>query len=505
MTPGTSARVAALPAWSPYVLASLLACALGVTIALGGPRAAALAAGLVAVAVVLARRPEFALLAILVGTSSVFAERHMPRLSIGIGHLYPTDVLLAGLLLSVVLRALLDRRVRLVRTPLDVPMLGFVGWAALSTVLAVASAQVDRSMAVTEGRYLGYFLLFFAVTQLVRDRRALDRLVIGMAVLAAGVTLMMVWQYFQDQPFAAGRVEHLVTGGQQYADITRMRLPGEPLLVTAFLAAAAALLSDRVGSARMGRLLACALFASGLVLTFDRSVWAGVGLALLLLLYLLGRGRRLLGLLPPLAIAAAVIVLVIQFAPKSTVGRVATAALERVRTLVTAEALASEQDTWQWRRFEYRHAVPQVFAHPLLGLGLGARYRPYVPGVDWEVEGPDAADAQREGYDGRAYLHNGHLWLLLKTGIPGYLCFVWLMLRSLRRGLHSGPRLGSAPRRGVVLGIGLAHVAMLIAAVALSVLMEWPWIAVIGATLGVSEVALRLEGRAEKGATDARR
>jgi hypothetical protein len=361
-------------------------------------------------------------------------------------------------------------------------------------------------MAVTEGRYLAYYLLFFAVTQLVRDRRTLDRLVGGLAVLAAAVAATMLWQYFQDQPFAAGRVESLVTEGQRYADIVRMRLPGEPLLLLAFMAYAGALLTDRPRTAGLAGMLACGLFAGGLVLTFDRSVWAGVGATLLLLLYLMRRSRtaRLVAWVPPLGAAAALLLLVVLQAPQSTVGRIGSAAAQRMATLLTGEALASEQDTWRWRRFEYRYAVPQALGHPLLGLGLGARYRPYVPGVDWQLTGPEAADARREGYDGRAYLHNGHLWLLLKTGIPGYLCFLWVILRSLRRTLRLGPALPSLRLRGPVLGAGLALVAMLIAAVALSVLMEWPWIAVIGTALGVSEVALRLGGHTEKGTADAR-
>ena len=120
-------------------------------------------------------------------------------------------------------------------------------------------------------------------------------------------------------------------------------------------------------------------------------------------------------------------------------------------------------------------------SHPLTGLGLGAKYRPFDSRIDY----------REEEWDARGFIHNGHLAVLLSTGLPGYLCLMWLSLAFLVRGFRYWQRIPSSETRGAVLGFTLAYVGVLIGAIVNSMFTYWTWTPVIGIMMGINEVALR--------------
>jgi len=163
---------------------------------------------------------------------------------------------------------------------------------------------------------------------------------------------------------------------------------------------------------------------------------------------------------------------------------------ERLGTVASSGTL--QEDSLQDRGLEMEYALPQIVTHPLLGLGFGARYRPWDPRLDWKAAGGS-------GYDGRAYIHNGHLWILLKSGFLGYLCLVWLSLVFLLRGFRNWWSVFDPQMRSVVLGFSLTYLAVLIGAVVNPMLMQWFWTPIIGIMMGISEVALRGGSRRASG------
>jgi len=117
----------------------------------------------------------------------------------------------------------------------------------------------------------------------------------------------------------------------------------------------------------------------------------------------------------------------------------------------------------------------------VIGLGMGAAYRPWDPRLDRAIVGGDF----------RKHIHNGHLWILLQSGLLGYLSLMWLSLVFLKRGFGSWRSVVDDRLRGVVLGFTLVYLAVLIAAVVNSTFMQWRWAPVIGLIMGINEVILR--------------
>ena len=73
---------------------------------------------------------------------------------------------------------------------------------------------------------------------------------------------------------------------------------------------------------------------------------------------------------------------------------------------------------------------------------MGFRYRP-LTSADWE------------GYDGRRFVHNGHVYVLLDAGLIGYLGLLSFLLGILFRGLKNWRRMPEPYIRGVVLAFSL--------------------------------------------------
>jgi O-antigen ligase len=421
------------------------------------------------------------LLAIVSLSSTVLAEAKVPVISLGFGRLYITDVFLFGLFGLIILRSLVEPKFKLIHTPLDWPLLIFYGVALVATVSQLLTSSLAISLAIPEMRTVTYYLTFFAVTNLIREKRQLDLLLQGLLLLATGVAAAMILQFMLGNAvqLLPGRVESLATEGRQYSDITRIIPPGESLILTGFITATVMLVLDKPKLISILKFLQWALLGVAVVLTFNRNFWVGVGLALLLLVYL-ARGadrQRLLRWSLVAVFAAAVGLVVIAIQPGARTTHLVNATLERLVSLVNSQTYEnSPSSTLRWRDFEYHYALPQIAAHPILGLGLGARYRPFVPNIDYEK------------FDGRGFTHNAHMWIILKTGILGYLCLIWLSLTFLHRGFKEWRYVPNRVLRGTVLGFTLTYLGVVLGSLVNPMLMEWFWTPVIGIMLGVNEV-----------------
>jgi hypothetical protein len=148
----------------------------------------------------------------------------------------------------------------------------------------------------------------------------------------------------------------------------------------------------------------------------------------------------------------------------------------RLTTVISGDAIAER--SLQFRAIENQYALPRLSPPPLLGLGLSAHYRPFTQ-LDSEV------------YDGRGYIHNGHLWILLKSGLLAYMALLTLSFRFLRRGFKHWRHVPDAKDRASVLGFSLTYLAVLVGSMTSPMLMEWFWIPIIGLMMGLNEGAIR--------------
>lgn len=427
------------------------------------------------------KKPEIILLGLLGITSTILATESIPSIP-GISSVKVTDLVLAFLLGLVIVRALVNPDFKVVHTPLDFPLLAFYGFALASTLLAVVSTSLEPWRAYSEISILSYYLLFFVVTNLLRNSRQLTSLIQGFLLLATAVAITMIVQFFigESSTILSGRVETLNTQGVSQVGITRILPPGQSLILVALITQASMLSLSRFKVSTILTVMMCGIVSIALILTFLRSFWLGTGLALLFLAILLeGQARqRLIGLGVTAIIVASTLYFLAALNKEVQLADLVQAAIERLNTATNS---ILEDQSLRWRYPEYEHAFSQIIKHPLMGIGFGAKYRLF----DMRMDSTGI-------FDGRAYLHNGHLWILTKSGLLGYLSFMWLSTLFITRGLTRWRMISNAWLKGCVLGFTLTYLAILIIAIVTPVFMQGFWTPIIGIMMGTNEAIFQL-------------
>lgn len=465
----------------PLALAAALGVLLGAIGLVVSPLWALIGIIAVGFAVLAIARAEVALLAILVATSTIIYEDRLPLLPIGIGSFHVSDLLLLGLLGIVIIRTLVEPKFKLIHTPLDFPLLAFLGTGLLSTFIAVSQSLVDRQDAFRETRVFAYLLTFFIVTNLVRKREQIVLLVEGLMVLGAVVAGAMVAQSLLGNSVTLfpGRVEQLATQGVDYGDVTRVLPPGQSLVLVSVVALIVLLVLDKLRPLAALRFVELGLVGLATILTFNRNFWVAIGIAVFLLILLAMRHarQRLVIMAVAVSLLGTVVLFPILTDPPPKVQGLLSAFTDRLGTLMSSDTL--QESSLQFRYVEYEYAIPQVLAQPLLGLGFGAAYRPWDPRLDWEL------------FDGRAYVHNGHLWIMLRTGLLGYACFGWMSVLYVLRGVRSWRRISDGFMQSVLLAFVLVFVGISVAAIVSPIYARWYWVPVIGIMMGTCETIIK--------------
>lgn len=464
------------------VVACVVGLLLGVACVLSSPVwvLGALTAGLIVVAAF--ERPEIALLGILALTSSIVFESSLPLIPVGFGSLHIPDIILLALLSLIAVRRLAEPDFAIIRTPLDWPLLAFFAVALLATFVAILQGSLDAVTARRAIRTATYYLTFFVVTNLVREKGQLRLLLRGISLLAVIVAVAMVAQFLlgASLSFLPGRVEGLSAG---HSGVTRVLPPGQSIILVSFIVTSVLLALRRFKLIPVPMLLQWGLVGLAVVLTFNRSFWVAVLLALFLL-FLLTRGfdrARLLGLiLIALTLSVLVLLSALMVSESQTVAFV-RAAFDRFATLFSPET--TYESSLQWRYVENEYAFAQIAAHPVLGLGLGAQYRPFDSRID----------RFGQGWDARVYIHNAHLWIMLNTGLPGYICLIWLSLAFLVRGFRHWREIWDAEMRATVLGFTLTYLGIQFTAIVNPIFMQWFWVPVLAIMMGVNEAIFSMD------------
>lgn len=435
---------------------------------------------------IILKRPEVALLGILVATSSIVYEDQLPRISVGISF-HVSDVLLLGLFGIGIVRWLVERNFKLVRTPLDWPLLIFFAIPIISTTIALYTESAEAESARRALRIFSYYLTFFIVTHMVKERRQLDLLLNGIFLMATIVAGAIVLQFIlgNSVQLLPGRVEILSTQDTMYEDITRILPPGWSVVLVSFIVLLCMLVFKKSEPVSWLKFVQLGVFGLALIFTFLRSYWAVLLLTFFLMVYLFeGRDRRKLIRLGAVAIfLVAGVLFGISTESDSRAAKLVTASLDRFYTLFESGTFQGEDSSLNWRRIENGYAISTIKANPWLGLGMGFTYRPWDPRID-------RPDPSGTGYDFRKHIHNGHFWVLLQSGVIGYLSLIWLSAIFLLRGFKNWRQIVDPKLRSVVLGFSLAYLTVFLAAVANSSFTQWRWTPLLGIMMGVNEVIL---------------
>lgn len=445
---------------------------------------------LIPVALLALKRPELLLLVFLTISATIFDQDQNPSVSAGVGTLYLTDIVLLALFGLIIVRWMIEPDFKLIHTPLDWPIFLLFAFVCVATLKAIVLGTLPFKQSLDEMRIVSGYLLFFAVTNVLRERRQLTLLIQGMLFLATIVAIAMMLQYMLGNRVAIlpGRVEALSTEGENFQGITRILPPGQSLILTGFILLVILLIVTRfrlVHSWYFGQLV---LISIALLLTFNRNFWVGAALAVLMIIYFVDKAEyhRLIGWASFTLVLVGIALVLVSSMPDSKATTLLAAFQDRLFSLFESDTYQSHDSSLRWRDFEYAHAWPQIASHPLLGLGMGAKYRPFIPDFDHAL------------YDGRAYIHNGHIWMMLKGGLLSYACLVWFSVVFLLRGLTRWQAVRDPAFRACILAFCLTYISVLLGSIVNSMLMQWYWTPLIGIMMGINETIFRWSAADEK-------
>jgi O-antigen ligase len=442
-------------------------------------------AGLVilSLAFIVIMRPEIGLLGYLIITSTIIDQNSLPRIPIGVGRLLITDIILLGLLGLILIRSLAEHDFKIFHSPLDIPLLAFIGIAILSTILAILRSTITLNDSLGELRNIMSYLTFFIVTNLVRRDQQLRTLIGGLFLLAAIVALAMIAQFILGNSvhILPGRVETLGTEGVQFLGVTRIIPPGESLVFVTFITITVILALKRYKLSQSLYMLLWCLTGVGVILTFKRHLWLS---ALLILLFFACIGwrkiwPRIVGGVLAFGIVLFIIFAIILSSPESGMSKLVLGAFERLSSLTNPQTFNDPNSSLRWRDFEYQYALPQIASHPWFGLGLGAIYRPFVIGKDTIYNNL------------RHFIHNGHLYIMVKSGLLSYLCFFTASVIFLLRGIKNWQQIPNSQSQAILIGFTLSYIGVLIGSIVSPMIIRSWWTPVIGIMMGVNEVILR--------------
>ncbi|MDR3575101.1 MAG: O-antigen ligase family protein [Anaerolineaceae bacterium] len=423
------------------------------------------------------RKPEIGLLGYLLITSTIIDENSLPRFSIGIGRLVIPDLILFFLFGLILFKIIIFPDFKFIHSSLDLPILAFVTVALFSTFLAIQQHSVTLNQSLGEVRVILSYLTFFIVTNLIRKKDQLNFLIKGLFLLAAVVSIGMIVQFLlgNSVQILPGRVEDVST---QNIGITRILPPGQSLIYVVLICLIGLLIFDKGLHKSIPQILPTILVGFAVVLTFNRSFWVGIGIAVVFLLVLVGNENRKRFVLGTFLVVLLVgfIITVIQINPATRVSKLITAFTTRVTSLVSGDLMG--EPSLQSRFIENGYAFQQMLEHPILGLGLGSNYRPFDPRLDWE------------NYDGRAYIHNGQFWIILKTGFLGYACFLLFTFIFIWRGLKYWKTILDVDLKAIYLTFILAYLGIFAASTVNPVFTQANWSPIFGIMFGINESIL---------------
>ena len=358
--------------------------------------------------------------------------------------------------------AALRGRLQLLKTPLYLPFVVFLGMTLIS--LAFAQNRI-RGLEVVLTQVL-MFLLFVVVAHHFDSRRQISRILWAVILTGVVVSLIGLLQYNGIDPLRLP---------QQYG-----RLPLSTLGNTNFVAhyldliipLTASLLV--LGGARLWQklVLAAALALAGvhMLLAMNRGGWLSVGLALGLFATLSLRGLRWRQVLAVVVVAAALMSPVGEFALQSihlqdgrTVYTVVSTHADR--TLKRATTIFDDADfSRSMRTLIWSDTAAVIKAHPFIGVGPG-NFEYFLPGYR-SVPGQRAWAAAEKLMGNRSYepyyAHNEYLEFWAEIGIVGMAAVIWLfgglVLLGIRLSRHApsleadGDRAGTWSARSMTIG-----------------------------------------------------
>ena len=347
------------------------------------------------------------------------------------------------------------------RTPIDLPLLAFVGWVGLSIPFATFPAYSLQEF----GKLVQQILLFYAVLHFFNAEQYKRRLLWALIVVSMLITAYGIEQFFAMvgllPPVKSLTMIESFTGGEVW--LTTYLVMTVPVCL-AFMLFEQYSVNRRLYAAATGLGVLC------LLLTFARAGLLAILAEVGVMISLVRRKRNLVAIAVFCVAILVLQVLVIRYNIQAEHGIPLG-----VRGLQKSSLL---------HRFEiWKFTTKKILLHPLVGIGYGKDNFRLVYATSGErTPAYFAPDAPAYAVL-PAGTHNIYLDLALGSGIPAAVSFVWLLWRIVSSALQTYCQADSAFAKAVTLGVGagvigmavrLAFDQMLIGTLAIQF---WIWIA----------------------------
>jgi O-antigen ligase len=346
----------------------------------------------------------------------------------------------------------------------------FLIMVAVSAVAGVQAGRTTVTEAFNWARPLGMLSFFYVVVRLFPEPAQRKTLLIGTAAIAAatGVVALIV-------ALGAGFGHALQAPGGEtiraQGSIDRVRLPGLAAGYALFWLAAVQIVASR-GARRFAWVLLLGGMALDIAVSFNRNMWIGLAIGLLLMAVLGGalvRNR----LLAVIAVGVAGMAMLGLFGTSTTNSAVVGPVVKRGETLLHLRRTAQESSLAD-RVHETRAAWRVARRHLLLGVGPGASFGVF--NTEQVDTGSFVSGFRRAP---QLFLHNQYLYLLLIGGVPGLLAFLVFLVTPVSYAF------GRKPRDPAVAACGVGIVLIMISSVVAIYFSVEDMTAVLGLLTGV--------------------
>jgi O-antigen ligase len=264
----------------------------------------------------------------------------------------------------------------------------------LSAALALESGRAEFADVIGYSRFFVPLLLFYVIVRLFPEPDQVRRLLLVAVVLAAitgVVSLAAAAPGSQLLEILNPSESLIIRENEGLGIVNRVRLAGVSLAYVLFWYVAAQAIAARRGGPLLAWLAALTGMVLSLALSFNRNMWIGVVIGLLLML-VLGRAASRRRLTAAIAVLVAGAVVTALAGPKLSSDSPLYPLVQRGTTLLQP-AQEAHDPSIENRRMENRFAVETIKREPITGVGPGAPY-----GADW------------------LWVHNQYLHLLLIGG-----------------------------------------------------------------------------------------
>lgn len=420
--------------------------------------------------------PEIVILIMLFLAVGIVPAQFNPLIELPVGHFQATDLLLIVMLTIILARALVDKAFTFVRTPLDLPVFLFAASVILGVATAVQNHGINFKDTTPEARRLLYYLVFFAITQHIRTRPQLFRLIHGVLLIGLIAASMMLAQSVLGRSLLL--VEQDALQGDQ---LIRFYYPAADTILITLLVMICSLGLIRDPRYKVVSILTLPVLGLSILLTLTRNALVSTVICLALLVLILREDRpsRLVGGLLAVALVVAIIVSVLGITgSESGVLRYSSTFLERISRMFS-EVIFSKQENLAIRWVEVQYAWKQILQNPIFGIGMRVPYRPTF------YQGDLLTD----------FIHNGYLWIWLKTGLLGLIPFLWISIRFLIRGFKLWRDSQDSFLMAATLGFTLAYLATLISNLVVASVASSTASVMFGAMMGMNEVVFTVMKR----------